>query len=98
MTQHVQSLNVAVLLLPFPTEGKKNSSSLAAEAGESDPWHAFLVVSAKSKKYRLTIILVFTKIQDSHNKGSILFYKHYNFEANIPIKLEGDPLMLVISF
>ena len=73
MTQHVQSLNVAVLLLPFPTEGKKNSSSLAAEAGESDPWHAFLVVSAKSKKYRLTFILVFTRFKIHTIKGAFFF-------------------------
>ena len=37
MTQQVQSENVAVFRRPTPDVGKKNSSSLAADAGESDP-------------------------------------------------------------
>ena len=45
MTQHVQSLYLAVFCRALPFVGKKNSSSLAAAADVSDPWQAFSVSS-----------------------------------------------------
>ena len=47
MTQHVQSLYLAVFCRARPLVGKKNSSSLAAAAAVSDPWQAFSVSSEK---------------------------------------------------
>jgi len=51
ITQHVQSEKVAVFCRPGAFAGKKNSSSLAAARGLSEPWQAFLVVSEKCKSY-----------------------------------------------
>ena len=45
MTQHVQSLYLAVFCRARPFVGKKNSSSRAAAAAVSEPWQAFSVSS-----------------------------------------------------
>ena len=56
MTQQVHSEKVAVFPRLGPIVGKKYSSSLAADPGESDPWQAFLVLSAN----RMQRILLFS--------------------------------------
>jgi len=48
ITQQVQLLNMAVVLIVALSE-KKKSSSLYADCGESDPWQAFLVPSVPNK-------------------------------------------------
>ena len=45
ITQQVQSVYLAVFCLEPPRVGKKNSSSVAAEAISAEPWTAFSVVS-----------------------------------------------------